>query len=198
MLVERTDLSSIKEELVPWLCRTQYRIAAKRKYGTILKPIGNTQALAVEHSTVQPAAKPTRHYAKKKLDAGDAGADSPGGLQSPKSPPTAMSIASSLPTSPRISGLQKLLEHEESKANIDIRCAFVVHKLENGTAIRANTVKTYFDANRLVRRMLCRSHTLLPLVQLIPFPFSFFLLLVSPRRFVSTTSRAIPTSANDA
>ncbi|KAG8978901.1 hypothetical protein FRB90_008263, partial [Tulasnella sp. 427] len=30
LLAERTDLSSIKEELVPWLCRTQYRIAAKR------------------------------------------------------------------------------------------------------------------------------------------------------------------------
>ncbi|KAG8912800.1 hypothetical protein FRC00_003765 [Tulasnella sp. 408] len=149
LLAERTDLSSIKEELIPWLCRTQYRVAARRKYGSILKPIGNTQALALEHSTVQPAAKPTRHYAKKKLDAGDAGADSPGGLQSPKSPPTAMSIASSLPTSPRMGGLQKLLEHEENKANIDVRCAFVVHKMENGTAVRANTMKTYFDANRL-------------------------------------------------
>ncbi|KAG8919646.1 hypothetical protein FRC01_001187 [Tulasnella sp. 417] len=152
LLAERTDLSSIKEELIPWLCRTQYRVAARRKYGSILKPIGNTQALALEHSTVQPAAKPTRHYAKKKLDAGDAGADSPGGLQSPKSPPTAMSIASSVPTSPRIGGLQKLLEDEENKANIDIRCAFIVHKMENGTAIRANTVKTYFEANRLPSR----------------------------------------------
>ncbi|KAG8903347.1 hypothetical protein FRB99_003409 [Tulasnella sp. 403] len=144
LLTERTDISSIKEELIPWLCRTQYRTAARRKYGPTLRPTGNPQALALEYSTVQD-----RRRQKPGHTAGLT-IDDP---LSPQSPPTVSSVpSSSVPASPRVGSEVGLRELIKAAAPVEVRCSYVAHRLSNGIAIRTNTLKTYFDANRMCLR----------------------------------------------
>lgn len=153
LLSQRTDISSIKEDLVPWLCRTQYRKATRRQYGsTLVKQTGNPQTLALSHSTVQPPA-PSGVALRRSGRAGDEEAtnDLESELMSPQSPPTS-SAPTSQPASPRIHAALMGLDgsSKSGTGDVDIRCTYVVHRLDSGVAIRANTLKTYFDANRLV------------------------------------------------
>ncbi|KAG8857052.1 hypothetical protein FRB96_005982 [Tulasnella sp. 330] len=157
LLSQRTDISSIKEDLIPWLCRTQYRRATRRKYGpTLVKQGGNPQSLALGHSTVQPPIKSallrTHHHTHLN---GSAGNDDEGDLESelmsPQSPPIS-SAATSEPMSPRIHAALMTFDGQPkggSDVDVCLRCTYVAHKLENGVAARANTLKSYFEANRL-------------------------------------------------
>ncbi|KAG8981617.1 hypothetical protein FRB93_008505 [Tulasnella sp. JGI-2019a] len=157
LLSQRTDISSIKEDLIPWLCRTQYRRATRRKYGpTLVKQGGNPQSLALAHSTIQRAVKGNALATHRlKYMNGSPGNDEEGDLESelmsPQSPPTS-SAATSEPASPRIHASLMALDAQPkggSEADISLRCTYVAHKLDNGVATRANTLKTYFEANRL-------------------------------------------------
>lgn len=147
LLAERTDLSSIKEELVPWLCRTQYRAAARVKYGNILKPSANPQSLALEHTTVRVPLHP-KAPDDEDVDA-DPGPGQGNGLLAARFPTKAMSVASSMPASPRTNATKEL--DDDDAPPVDTRCTYVVHRRTKGVAVRANSLKTYFDANRLVR-----------------------------------------------
>lgn len=60
------------------------------------------------------------------------------------------SAPTSEPASPRIHAAAAALDGQALEADVSLRCTYVVHKLENGVATRANTLKTYFDANRSV------------------------------------------------
>ncbi|KAG8963900.1 hypothetical protein FRC03_002456 [Tulasnella sp. 419] len=155
LLAERTDISSVKEELVPWLCRTQYRTSSRRKYGSILNPRKNPQALALTHTTTRTRPRTTAakndeseeeedglSAVKRGLGLGT------GGLGFSSIPP---SMPSSPPPNPRLNMARRgsTAGVEKQKPLPKLRCTYVTHALEDGVATRANTVKSYFDANRL-------------------------------------------------
>ena len=137
LLKDRTDISSIKEELVPWLCRIQYRTASRRKWGEILSPQRSAQTLALMHSSV-------RVYLQNENEDGE-------GIKSPKSPAALASAPPSQPSSPKGFSYRKKLGSAVLEKAPEVRCGFVVHRYADGRALRTNTLKSYFDANRLVR-----------------------------------------------
>ncbi|EIN11299.1 UDP-3-O-glucosamine N-acyltransferase [Punctularia strigosozonata HHB-11173 SS5] len=53
-LEQKSDLDSIRDEFIPWLCKPQYQRTRRQKYGQVLAPITNStsQETALRHSTL--------------------------------------------------------------------------------------------------------------------------------------------------
>ncbi|KAF8495847.1 nucleotide-diphospho-sugar transferase [Gautieria morchelliformis] len=111
VLAEKPALESIREDLIPFLCKLQYRKGKRFRWEPILN----------ESTNISSHHPPSRGSSWRSATT---------------------SRASSAPASP--------IFNENPKPPLsNLRCGVVVHKLAQGLAARANTIKAYTDLNRL-------------------------------------------------
>ncbi|EJU04099.1 nucleotide-diphospho-sugar transferase [Dacryopinax primogenitus] len=135
LLQQKDEISSVREQLVPFLCKLQYQPRRREKYGPIISPNANMQELALEHSTTYTPPPSQRNHASREKPIHKSVVSTPFTQSGASTPP-----GESVPAS------QAAEEPEGSPSDYPIRCNVVVHK--DGYAARANTLGTYFELNR--------------------------------------------------
>ncbi|KIP04845.1 hypothetical protein PHLGIDRAFT_19868 [Phlebiopsis gigantea 11061_1 CR5-6] len=120
-LQEKSDIESLREEFIPWLCEIQYSTSKRAKYGAILNPPSNatTQNLALQHSTLHTTLPKHPHHL---------------------APPSTEDVrtAASSPLDPEPAEFH----------DVSFRVGIILHRATQGFAARANTLQTYLDVNR--------------------------------------------------
>jgi translation initiation factor eIF-2B subunit gamma len=127
LILQKKSISSIREDLVPWLCKIQFQAGKRARWANVLNPTLNSQALALEHSTVHSLDQATKKERKAHLDSSRQSA-----AEQHKSP---QAYPADTP-------------HDELRLWAGLRCGIMVHHLADGYAARANTLGTYFELNR--------------------------------------------------
>ncbi|KDQ21362.1 hypothetical protein BOTBODRAFT_123066 [Botryobasidium botryosum FD-172 SS1] len=132
LLAIRPTLSSLKEDVIPFLCKIQYQNKKRIRWGPVLNPQPNPQSLALAHSTTHAHPNFSPSAPEPKLDAADS------------MPPSHMA-------SPQLKPRTFELENFSAFAvPSSFRCGVVVHRIQYGYAARANTHGTYLELNRQV------------------------------------------------
>ncbi|KZO93160.1 nucleotide-diphospho-sugar transferase [Calocera viscosa TUFC12733] len=138
LLQQKDDISSVREQLVPFLCKLQYQPRRRQKYGPIINPNANLQELALEHSTTYTPSPAQKPRLSREQPIHKSIVSTPFYPRSGASTPAVDSVAAS----------QIADEPEEAPSDYPIRCNVLVHRLKDGYAARANTLGTYFELNR--------------------------------------------------
>lgn len=133
VLAEKLTLESIREDLIPFLCKLQYRKGKRFRWepSIFVSPWKqcHTNVVFPLNAVLNDATNIPSHHPPSR------------GSSSWRSATT--SRASSAPASP-------LFFETPNLPLSRLRCGVVFHKLHQGLAARANTIKAYTDLNRLV------------------------------------------------
>ncbi|KAG8213855.1 UDP-3-O-glucosamine N-acyltransferase [Butyriboletus roseoflavus] len=130
-LQRKTELDSLREDFLPWLCKVHYQATKRSKYGRVLGLFSNFAArnTPMRHSTLH-----TVSTTKIKV---------PGYNQSTISSPVqhGRELGYSVPPSP--TGPDNVCMETSS-----LRVCVIIHREEGGYCVRTNNLPAYLEANR--------------------------------------------------
>lgn len=130
VILQKRALESIREDLIPFLCKIQYRKGKRARWEPGKSPFVISKVTSCHISVLNEVSNRQTHPPLTRASSSWVS--------------TNPSRASSAPVSP-ISPNQATATH--------LRCGIETWTLKQGMAARANTIKAYADLNRLVRAL---------------------------------------------
>jgi translation initiation factor eIF-2B subunit gamma len=130
-LLRKTELDSVREDLLPWLCKVHYQATKRLKYGRVLSSLSNFAARTtpMRHSTLH-----TISTTKTKVSAYNRSA-----VSSPVQ--QGRELGYSVPPSP--TGSVSIGRETSS-----LRVGVIIHREDDGYCVRTNNLPAYLEANR--------------------------------------------------